>query len=372
MVLLIVWFTTIEQDSLVSVCITGTFLYVFWGILIRNKELDRRLYIIALFCVFISFVNVNISSFGNFDYYKKLIMFSTSIFWIVYCFSIRLNKSTLDIVFFVNILIGIVFIISLKNGFGLYDGEILLTFNFPNPNQAGMFLLNTMLYITLLILSNKSMGYNIIIKGLSLLILTILFFLLYLTGCRSSIGAYVFFILFCIADKLRFNFYKKYFFVFFSIAPLLFVFLYLNYINLVNIDLSFGMDTMGKSSLTRLGVWRDAVNMLEENFIFGDYSNVKNYIKYSQAHNTHLDVWISYGFIPFLLFVAIIYKSTWRIYTNTSFSFQRYSLLAFITCLVNGFFESALVVGSAGLFLLCFGFLLLSRVKLDKVTECKC
>ncbi len=362
LVLFIVLFTTKEQDSLVSICITGTFLYVIGGLWIRYDELDKHLFVLALLCAFISFINVNLSSIGDFNYYKKVIMFSTSILWIVYCSSIRLNKQTIFIIFFINILISFVYIISFKTGFNLYEGEILLTLNFPNPNQTGMFLLNSILYLSLLILSNKEIGYNIIIKGLSLIILTILLFLLYLTGCRSALGSFIVFLLLCTIDKMHYHFiHKKCSHVIWSVSPLIFVFIYLQYINNINWDLSLGLDNMGKSFSTRLGVWRDAVDMLKDNFLFGDYCNVKKIIKYSHAHNIHLDVWISYGLFPLLLFVVILYKSAWKINKISPSLFQRCSLYAFLTCFVNGFFEATLVSGSAGLFLLSFGYLLLSR-----------
>ena len=87
-------------------------------------------------------------------------------------------------------------------------------------------------------------------------------------------------------------------------------------------------------------------------------------MKFSHVHNTHLDVWMSYGVVPFILFFTLLHKVTWLSYQQTSTRFQRMSLYAFMACFIQGFFEASLMSGSAGLFLLSFGFLLLSNANI--------
>ena len=358
LVFFIVLFMTQENTSMVSLCITGTFLYVAMGLVLKWKSLNKKLLGLAIICSFLSLINVCISSFGDFDYYKKFIMYSVSILWIVYCGCVTIQKQTLLIINLVNVLIAVIYIYAYRTGFDTFEGEVLLTMGFPNPNQTGMFLFNTILYITLIIILYD----NKVVRFVSLIGLFFLLFLLYLTGCRSAFGGYVFFILLCLGTKFKLSFfYKKWFYVLWSVAPLVFLLFYMRFSSALDLDLSFGMESMGKSSSTRLSVWTDALSMLGDNFLLGDYSNVEKIIKYSHAHNTHLEVWISYGFVPLLLFIVILYKSVWKIRKHITTPFQYYALFAFLSCFVNGFFEATLISGSAGLFLLSFGFLLLAN-----------
>lgn len=78
--------------------------------------------------------------------------------------------------------------------------------------------------------------------------------------------------------------------------------------------------------------------------------------------NTYVDVLASYGVVPFILFIKILYGSV----TSTmdrAYSFHKYaSLCAFYAVLIMGTFEAAMVAGSMGLNLLTVGLLVLANV----------
>ena len=83
-VLAIVWFMTQDQKAIVSNVITASFLYVVFAIFARRHKLNKQWLIIAAACSIIAVFNVTLSTLGDFDYYKKAIMFSVSMFWLVY------------------------------------------------------------------------------------------------------------------------------------------------------------------------------------------------------------------------------------------------------------------------------------------------
>ena len=78
-------------------------------------------------------------------------------------------------------------------------------------------------------------------------------------------------------------------------------------------------------------------------------------------HNTHLDVWASYGIIPFVLFVYLLYIIVRGVSDVCLNNLQRFSVFAFMACFVSGIFEASLVGGGSGIYILSCGFLLLAK-----------
>lgn len=367
-VLAIVWFMTQNNKAFVSNIITMSFIYVAFAMYVRRRALKRQWLNIAIICSVIAFFNVTLSSFGTFDYYKKAIMFSVSMYWLVYVACVNINKKTVNVLLWINVFISIVYVYTFNTGgFALYEGEALLTLNFPNPNQTGMFLLSTTMMLTLPVLSEKKIGYNWVIRTGFFIMIGVLLILLFLTGCRSAYGAYIAFLVFTLLEfvpQIKFRF-KKWQVLLWALSPLLFAIFYVQYVGTVDIDISFGMESSGKDSTTRLAVWDSSLNSLWDWAFLGAYASLESIVKYSHAHNTHLDVWMSYGIIPFILFFLLLYKVTWSASIHSTTRFQRMCLYAFMACFIQGFFEASLMSGSAGLFLHSFGFLLMANADLS-------
>ncbi|MGM9794700.1 MAG: O-antigen ligase family protein [Candidatus Aphodosoma sp.] len=364
----IVWFMTQDQKAIVSNVITASFLYVAFAIFVRRHKLNKQWLIIATACSIIAFLNVTLSMFGSVDDYKKAIMFSVSMFWLVYVACNHINKRTVDVLLLINALVSIVYIYTYNTGgFALYEDVVLLTLNFPNPNQTGMFLLSSAMMLTLPVFSEKEMGYNVIIRVVSIVLVVVLLSLLFLTGCRSAYGAYAAFLILTLLEFIpRFKFrLKKWQIWLWSLSPLLFAILYVQLIGSIDFDTSFGMESSGKDNTTRLSVWNSSFNTFWDWALLGAYSSVESIVKFSHVHNTHLDVWMSYGVVPFILFLFLLYKVTWVSYEQANTRFQQMSLYAFMACFIQGFFEASLMSGSAGLFLLSFGFLLISNANFN-------
>ncbi|CDA75316.1 putative uncharacterized protein [Bacteroides sp. CAG:530] len=260
-----------------------------------------------------------------------------------------------------------------RQGFAIYEGEMLLTLNFPNPNQTGMFLLNSILYICVFIVSgrdliNKKKLYLLILFGLVLLLIAVSQ-LLFMTGCRSSFMALALFLLMVIIDYLSKGGFviKKWMAILIAVIPFVFVFFYLYYVDSFSADVSMGVVDAGKSSTTRVPIWRPIVDDFWHYFIIGDYYGISNGTGMSQLHNTHLDVYASYGIVPLILYMRIIYLVIVQSMKIAVCRFQRISLYAFIACIVSCIFEASLVAGSAGMFLLTIGFLALANSPMSRV-----
>ena len=366
LVLAIVFFTLSENGSMVSLCFLATNLIIvtsFMRFFISKCKSRTLLFIIIILCIILSFSHVALlapSTVTN-EYYTKVVLFSISLMNGFYFLNSRINQSNLTFIFISHIVVSFFYLIFYNKGFSVFEGELLLTLNFSNPNTTGAFIVNTILYLLIFILShglnNKFLSF--FIKFLCGCLVIGLFMLLQLTGCRSALLALIFFIIacfidVCISDKI---FKKKSVLLLFSIWAFVFAMVYLSLKGDFNIG-DFANETAGKTSATRLRVWTDAIECINNNIFCGDYNKVfQNPLK--QMHNTHLDIFASYGLIPFLLFIVYLYKLLRKSASHTTNLMSRSALYAFMSCLILGIFEAGLVSGSTGLQVYTYGFLLI-------------
>ena len=206
---------------------------------------------------------------------------------------------------------------------------------------------------------------NKLLRFMCLPLIAAIIAFVFFTGCRSSLGAFAFFLILVLIDFIsRGNFkLKRWHVAIWALSPLLFAFLYMAFIQSLDIDTSFGIEDHGKDNTTRLGVWSKGLAGFTDYAVFGEYYNLEKKIGFSHMHNIHLDVLVCYGLVPFIFFVIALFRSAWRTHLRSNGRIQRLSLYAFFTCIVSGFFEATLVSGSGGLFLFSFGFLLLANMK---------
>lgn len=367
----IVYTTVKELPSLTSNLITVTFLYsLFLYIKAWSSQsvTYKRLLIASIFLVFI---NVSFRGIGDFNYYKKAVMYVTSLMLLIYSCNVHVCLKTVIFAIATNVLIGILYLTTYRQGFNVFEGELLLTLNFSNPNMAGLFVLNTLLYLLL--------PFTALHKPIRWLPTILLFVLLVplcasingilsLTGCRSAIMALIVFVGLVSIDYLfgqRMKL-KKWMIALVAIAPFVFVFFYVNHASAVSFDVSFGVEDTGKTAMTRMKVWSPVVNDFLHYFAFGDYYRISNGTGMSQMHNTHLDVYASYGMLPLIIYIILLVKVLWQSYEYATTRFQRASIYAYIACMVIGTFEASSVSGSGGLFILTNGLILLANSKTNE------
>jgi hypothetical protein len=367
----VVYFTLAEQASIVSTLISLSFIYVLF-IFIKfalNRTVSSKEIYLVVSLAFITFFNAFISGSGDFNYFKKCIMFICTVIWLICCSKANINGRTLILILAINISINVFYLIFFRSGFAIFEGEVLLTLNFSNPNQTGMFLLNSILYLIIAALGAYGIrrGFSgkllfIVILAITVPLITSIFGMLALTGCRSSflsIGMFVALLisgLFIPAQKI----FNKYVCFGLSVLPFVFVFIYLTYVSTLTIDVSFGMEESGKSSGTRIHVWKPIIDEFFHYLLFGDYYGISEGTGMSQMHNTHLDVYASYGIIPLIIYCRVLYKIILKSARNISNRIQAFGLFAFVSNIASWTFEASFVAGSGGLFLLTSGFLLIA------------
>lgn len=366
----IVYFTLAEQTSIVSNLISLSFIYVLY-IFIRfalNRTVSsKEIYLVGVLA-FITFLNAFISGSGDFNYFKKCIMFICTVIWLICCSKANINGRTLILILAINIAINIFYLLFFKSGFTIFEGEALLTLNFSNPNQTGMFLLNSILYLVIAALGSYGIrrGFSgkllfIVILAITIPLITSIFGMLTLTGCRSSflsIGMFVALLIASLFIPTRKIFNKNVCFGL-SILPFVFVFIYLTYVSALTIDVSFGMQESGKTTGTRIHVWKPIIEDFFHYLLFGDYYGISEGTGMSQMHNTHLDVFASYGIIPLIIYCRVLYKIILKSARTISNRIQALGLFAFVSNIGSWSFEASFVAGSGGLFLLTSGFLLI-------------
>lgn len=369
-VLGIVYCTMTDNVAMQSMLISVSFAYVtllFIGKLV-NKAIDRKLLYILFASIALVFFNVTLSGPGGFDYYKKAIMYSALLMWLAICLYSQVSRRTVFCIYVLNIIIAILYQLFYDQGWLIVDGEIYLTLNFSNPNLAGMFLMNTLLYLAIFIVAGCavfSRFQNIVNLCIVLSIFIAVFGLLLLTGNRSSIlsvGIFVVLVLLDILIKKKF-WLNKFFCFAVAIIPFLFVFWYVANAGDLDMEVTLGTSGEGKTNTSRNHVWLPILENCFHYFLIGDYYGISGGTGFSQLHNTHLDVYASYGFVVFALFISFIYKVIRIGFMNSYDLFTRCGVYAFIATMGSACFEASLVAGSAGFYLLTGGFLLLTNYK---------
>lgn len=363
-----------DTSFISSTLISISFVYVFFMFIrqLAYKKINQEYLRLLCFSFVFVFFNVTLSGVGGFDYYKKAIMYSATITWMICCVNYRLSKKTVSVILFINLFINLLYLLFYQQGFSVYEGQVLLTLNFANPNQTGMFILNSLLYTGIMITAGNDLVEKKIHYFIMLAILIPIFLkvaqLLVLTGCRSSYMSLALFAFLVIVDylfrgKIKI---KKWMALSISIVPFVFVFIYLAYASNLSADVAMGVEDAGKSSTTRIPIWKPIIDNFWHYFIIGDYYGISNGTGMSQMHNTHLDVYASYGILPLILYVRIIYLVICQSVRNSCSRFQRISVYAFIACMVSCMFEASLVAGSAGMFFLTIGFLAFANSPMQK------
>ncbi len=336
------------------------------GYLIGNEKM------IAVILIFFSFLNVIfnalISSANlSVSYFVKIFIFSFTVLWLLICPYIILRRKTLITIFVINVIIAVVMILTYRSGFN-YDedaGRVLLTLNFPNSNLTGLFIVNNIIYLVIYTFNYRYIGLNRWFCIISIPLIIILSGMLYLTGCRSAMLSLFFFIALSLINPILTKYQKlnKILLFLWAILPIIFVFYYLNNITGLDYDLSFGHGEEGKHNLTRLKSWTTFLELVTDSPVVGDYYGGSRGTGMFQALNSHLDVWLSYGIIPLILFILLLYKCVNQCDKGRKTLFQKMGLYAFLSIFIYSCFEGAIVAGSLGLFFPAIGYLTFANVK---------
>lgn len=337
----------------ISIFVPGIFVFRYL------KTFPRVLLLLVACCI----ANVSINGMlydgvMNFDYYKKVIMFL--VFMVLIYYSIELKccrKILIDLLEVFPIIAGLMFVIAYYylGNTSTWGGGLSL--GFSNPNTAGMWLLHLILY-GILFLLDSSKGW---MRFLYVPVIMAMLPMLELTRTRSCYIALAFFAIMLVLRVFKIKANKVLCLVI-TVLPIVYAIVYLNlvYTNWFQTKFSF-MASEGKTLNSRVGVWNESFESIKEHFVFGNYCGISNGTGQSQLHNTHVDVLASYGVVPFLAFLKIIYDTITTSVRNSN-SFYKYAAIsAFCAVLIMGTFEAAMVAGSMGLNLLTVGLIVLAN-----------
>ena len=364
-----------QKDSIVSVCFYTSFFVIFYLFARYSSSSVRHFSKELLFIISLSIINVVInqlvvgSGVVGFDYFKKVIMFLTTVIFFYYVsYDANISEKIKDRI--VIIVLGIaalyiLFYITNRQQCMLFHERVskYLTFGMTNPNLTGIYMLCIEAYCVIAIFHFRKLA----AKAIALLLSVAMVYFLFLTNARNVMIALVLFYVFAIVMVAR----KKPFgnFVTTTILwyPLIFCVIYLFVIHNEKVTglLSF-LVSEGKTLDTRYDNWSNTIDILSRSPIIGAYCEISNGTGMSQMLNTHLDVLASYGIVVFILFMSFLRKIG-RYVSSACDSVQNFIALAgFFACIIAGSGEAALVSGGTGIYILIGGLLLFAR---DEIPE---
>ena len=365
LVSLIVIFTILRRSNLISICFALSFIVLLLYAIERATL--KRYEVCPILLVTVAVVNVLINGLSSsesnmgFDYFKKVIMFSAFILMLYFSSEDEVTTRSIRIIEWAPVgcallLVGSFFVLGNTSKYG---GGI--TLGFSNPNFTGMWLLHFSVYTFLFIVKQKG---KIILQLFSFGLFVLLIWLIIQTKARSCLIGLALFILLCVVGKISKAkiVRNKIFIAAIILAPFILVIFYHYLLNAQWVQRAFAsFVSAGKGLDSRLEVWDPAVKRLEHSFFLGDYSGISNGTGTSQLHNTHLDVICSYGLCPFLLFLWTLYTVCVKMRDRISTYSCYCALCGFLSIIIMGSFEAAVVAGAMGMNILTAGLLILAN-----------
>ena len=364
---LIVLFTILKQNDAISICFALSFI-VLLAYTIRRATI-KKFEILPLLLIATALVNVLVNGLLSneanlgFDYFKKVIMFSAFVLMLYFSEKDFVSDKTISIVKGVPVVCALLLVVSyfFLGNTTRYAGGV--TLGFSNPNFTGMWLLHLSIYTLLFVIYEEK---HFLLRVFSGILFVSAVWLIFQTKARSCLIGIVLFCALCLIGKVLGKYIARNAIVSTAviITPILVVILYHYLLNaswFLNLFSSFV--SAGKGLDSRLAVWDPAIKLLKSNFILGDYSGISNGTGASQLHNTHLDVICSYGIVPFLLFLSLL-NSVCRRVSEQSMEYSNYcALCGFISVIIMGSFEAAVVAGAMGMNILTAGLIILANSK---------
>lgn len=362
---LIIWLTINDSHPvLISTVLYSTFFVLIWSIFAHPFLIRREISQMVALISFLSFVNVLISSaMGNgifsFNYFVNYFAF---IFLLLYMMLMCSYKPTYNIgiaILWVGIGISAIYALSyyvLHVSTSVFEGYF--TMNFSNPNLLAMFLYQAVLFCLVSFFVMQKYW----LKVLCAIIGVADFNLMMMADSRNCIISFglvvIATIYFIIKKKNKIN---SWILKFVAVFPFVFVWIYLSYVNVINIEDDTLLNHDGKTVMSRVNIWNYILDHMDTaNYIFGNYPMLQG-----NAHNSHLSVLASFGLIVTILFIVFLYKVMKLCSESFSSYKQTVCLIGFMGIIFTGMAEGALVCGSLGLYMPACTFLCLSSVNWD-------
>lgn len=359
---LIIWLTINNSaKSFISAVFYGTFFILIWSFFEHPFLIRREVSHMVTLISYISLVNVLISSVignGSFDF-NYFVNYFAFVFLLLYIMLMCSYKPTYNIgiaILWVEIGISAIYALSyyvLHNV--TYEFLGYFTMNFSNSNLLAVFLYQSVLFCLVSFFVMQKYW----LKTLCAIIGVADFNLMMMADSRNCIISFAIVVVatiyFMIKKKYRIS---PWILKFVAVFPLVFVWIYLSYVTVINIEGDTLLNHEGKSVMSRVHIWNYVLDNLDGvNFIFGNYPIIQG-----NAHNSHLSVLAGFGVIVAILFVVFLYKVMKHCSENLHSYKQAVCLVGFMGTIFIGMGEGALVCGSLGLYIPACTFLCLASV----------
>ncbi len=346
--------------------------FLLWILHIRKA---RALDILSIFIIILSLVGVVVTyTTLSASYFNNWLMFAAVFLYFSVCIKIRLKKSTVKTLFIINFVVGIccllAYVLRYNDIFYVTNtGVRYLTFDFYNPNSLALFLV---------IITIIGMQYFSLYKVKFGLLMEICFvgifvFLIVQTLSRTSLFVILFFIVISIVFARRKHYYlpkNSIFKMVVVIFPILFAAIYMLLIDIINKNgiLSF-LVSEGKGLDSRQYVWSYALELFKNSPFIGSYGYLATSSEFSQMHNSHINILVSYGVMVFALVLIFIYIVLKHSIKKSIGSKTALSAWGFIVCLMLGAGEAILFSGGLSFYLLVGQLLLISNASVKDEGE---
>lgn len=364
---LIVVFNVFEKPGIISLLFAVSFVIVVYMFIHKWIDKFKVKDIVCILTVVIALIDVLLATFNesvilNFNYFKKFIIFCVAILYFNTINDFEIDIKTKKYIIFIMYVLTfgcIVFYFVFNDVVYEYtfSGIEYLYFNFENPNFAALhFLLFAIINLSAA-LRNKSIR----LKFINYILTGFMVFFIIETKSRNAIllvfAFIIIYIILCISKKEKRSISKTWAVVFAS-WPLLFSAFYMIIINFImKGNLLQVLVSEGKGLDSRSVIWQEIFMYIAKSPVIGAYDLIYS----QQAHNTHIDIWCSYGIIPLILTIYILYKVIYnngRVYTS---KFQYLYKIGFCFCIMMGMAEAALFSGGQTLYVLVGTLLIMSN-----------
>lgn len=364
-----------QKDSVVSVCFYTSFFVIFYLFARYSSSSVRHFSKELLFIISLSIINVVInqlvagSGIIGVDYFKKVIMFLTTVIFFYYVsydanISEKIKDRILIIVLGIAALYSLLYITNRQQCMLFHERvSKYLTFGMTNPNLTGIYMLCIEVYCVIAIFKFE----NWMARLIAVVLAGTSAYFLFLTNARNALIALVLFYIMAAIMCIRKKPFGKVVTTLLLWYPLIFCMIYLMIIyneRIIQV-LSF-LSSEGKTLDTRYDNWINAFSIFSKTPIIGAYCEISNGTGVSQMLNTHLDVMASYGIVVFALFMRFLRKITLYILDRAEIVQNYIALAGFFACIIAGSGEAALVSGGTGIYILIGGLLLFSESKSER------
>lgn len=356
--LAIAFFTLCNQSRLVSICFYASFLIIILAtlIVIRKKSSYKILFITTSLTAVASVLwsMIDTEKTLSMDNIVYILVFISLLFYLYLVLEVEVDYQFVKWIIVFGLIFSICFPALYYFG-GLKEYKAgYLSMNFSNSNLLGMWLVQAIVFAIIGFFWYKS----IVKKVICLILVTANIQLLVLSGSRNALLSLMLAGIIVVLHLLLRSKYSKVLFLIVSIAPIIFLFVYMGTYAIWNSSdiMANFFENIDKGIDTRYLIWQESFYHMKGYFLTGCYFKLAG-----NLHNSHLVVWASYGIITLVLTVIYLYKIMIKTNENCETMFQKICMAGFFTTLFMGMGEGALFSGAVGLYIPACIYIVLAR-----------